>query len=205
MSEELVEVVEAFGGIHARLSLIVVVEGLGVDQHRNHRVPHATLDQVLQSDAVLARWLRHIPKLVLKVINLVLSLDALLQLRDDLTEEHVDYECVDRALVEYVQDAPEVMQRLWRLLVLHGKHEVKESLVVHLALESLQLFEDAIDEDSCETWRVARQLCFVKHTIFVLIKLQVLIIHSQRGLHREPILQSVLNRHGWLAQLVKLS
>ena len=77
MSEELVEVVEAFGGIHARLSLIVVVEGLRVDQHRHHGVPHAALDQVLQSDAVLAHRLRHIPELVLEVINLVLGLDAL--------------------------------------------------------------------------------------------------------------------------------
>ena len=78
MSEELVEVVEAFGGVHASLSLIVVVEGLGVDQHRHDGVAHAALDQVLQSDAVLAHRLRHIPELVFKVINLVLGLDALL-------------------------------------------------------------------------------------------------------------------------------
>ena len=80
MSEELVEVVEAFGGVHASLSLIVVVEGLGVDQHRHDGVAHAALDQVLQSDAVLARWFRHVPQLILQVVHLVLSLDVLLQL-----------------------------------------------------------------------------------------------------------------------------
>ena len=129
----------------------------------------ATFYQVLQGNTMLTSWLSHIPQLILQIINLVLCLNALLQFGDDLAEEHVNDESVDSALVEDIENAPEVVQRLWRLFVLHGKHEVEERLVVHLALECLQLLEDAIDENCRQTRGIPRQLSLVKHTIFIYI------------------------------------
>ena len=81
--------------------------------------------------------------------------------------------------MEHVQDAPEVVQRLRRLLVFHGQNEVKEGLVVHLTFERLQLLEHSINENVCQSWTIPGQFCFVEHAIFVLIKFQVLVVDSQ--------------------------
>ena len=175
----MVEIIEAFSRIDTRLALIIIIERLRIDEHGHHSVSDSTLDQILQRDAMLTCRLGHVPQLILQIVNLVLCLDSLLQFRDDLSEEHIYYKSVDCALVEHVQDAPEVVQRLRRLLVFHGQNEVKEGLVVHLTFERLQLLEHSINENVCQSRTIPGQFCFVEHAIFVLIQLQVLVVDSQ--------------------------
>ena len=78
-----------------------------------------------------------------------------------------------------VEHAPEVLKGLGRLLVLHGEHEVQERLVVHFALEGLVLFKYAVDEDLGQAFRVVGELVLLEHSVFVLVKLQVLVVDSQ--------------------------
>lgn len=59
----------------------------------------ATLDQIIQSDALVRSWLGHIPKLILQVVDLVLCLNASLKLLDNLSEEHIDHKSVNGALM----------------------------------------------------------------------------------------------------------
>jgi hypothetical protein len=59
-----------------------------------------------------ARWLRHVPKFVLKIIDLVLGLNFLFQFCDDLPEKNVDHKCVDCTFMIHVKHSPEVVQRL---------------------------------------------------------------------------------------------
>jgi len=130
-------------------------------------VAHPTLDQILQGDAVWTCRLRHIPQLVLQVINFVFCLDLSLQLLNDLSEEHVDYKRIDRALVVDIQHTPEVLERLGRLFVFHGQHEVKERFVVHFSFKRLKLFENTVDEDLGQTRRIPCELGLLEHAVLV--------------------------------------
>ena len=95
----LVKVIECFVRVTAGLPLIVVIECLRIYQQRYHYMAKAALYQVIQRDAVGRCWLRHIPKFILQVVHLVLSLYSLLQLCDYLSKEHIDDKSVDCALV----------------------------------------------------------------------------------------------------------
>ena len=81
--------------------------------------------------------------------------------------------------MEHIEYAPEVVKGLWRLFIFHSKNEVKECLVIHLAFKGLKLLKHSVDKDSCQTRRIAGQFCLVKHSILILVQLQVLIIHSE--------------------------
>lgn len=99
LSWRLVQIIEGFIRITSSFTLIVVVEGFRIDEHGDDDMTDTALDQVLEGDAVGERWLSHVPELVLEVVDLVLGLNLLLQLLDDLPEEHIDHECVDGAFV----------------------------------------------------------------------------------------------------------
>lgn len=81
------------------LPLIIIVEGLRINQHGDHDVADAALDQVLQRDTVRTGRLGHVPKLVLEVVDFVLGRDASSQLLNHLSEEHIDHKCVNCAFV----------------------------------------------------------------------------------------------------------
>jgi len=56
-----------------------------------------------------AGWLSHIPKFILKIIDLVFGLNFLFQFSDHLPEKDIDNKCVDRAFVINVKHSPEVV------------------------------------------------------------------------------------------------
>lgn len=107
-------------------------------------------------------------------------------------EEHVDDEGVDGGLVVDIQDAPEVLDGLGTLLVFEGQHEVQEGLVVYLPLECLVLLEHPVYEDGGESPVVLDQLLFGEQSVVVRVQLDVLLIHPQRRLEREPVGRGLL-------------
>lgn len=107
--------------------------------------------------------------------------------------------------MEDVDDSPEVLKRLWRLLVLHGEHEVKEVLVIHLSFVGLVLFKDSVDEDVGEARRVSRKLLFLQHTVAVLIEAQIVVVNAKGRLHTEPVAKCLFKTHLLRLELVQLS
>ena len=93
------------------------------------------------------RWLGHIPQLILQVVDLVLSLDLFLQFLNDLAEEHINNESINRSLMVNVKHTPEILKRLWRFLVFHCQDEVEERFVVHFTFEGLEFFKNTVNEN----------------------------------------------------------
>lgn len=201
----LIQVIKCLAGIATRLTLIVIVEGLRINQHAHHNVTVAALKNVLESDAMRARWFGHIPQLILQVVHLVFSLNLPLQLLNNLPEEHIDHKCINSSFVKNIKHSPEVLDGLRRLLVFHCEHEVKECFVVHFALKGLELLKDAIDENLCEARCIPRQLRFLQHAVFVRVQLQVLIVDAKGAVHTEPVRNLILGGHLLLAQLIQFS
>lgn len=85
-----------------------------------------------------------------------------------------------------VEDAPEVLQRLRRLLVFHGQHELEEPAVVHFAFECLVFFVDAVDEDVGEAPRVLGELGLFEGAVAVGVELDVLFVDGHGILRRKP-------------------
>lgn len=200
----LVKVIECFVRITASLPLIVVVERLRVYKQRDHYMAKTALYQIIQCDAVGRCWLRHIPKFILQIVHLVLSLDSLLQFCDHLSKEHIDDKSVDCALVVDIQHAPEVLQGLGRLFILHREHEVQKGFVVHFAFKCLKLFKNSVNENLRKTGSVPCQLGLFEHAILVGVQLEVLVINAQTAVDAEPVRDLVLVGHALLAQLIEL-
>jgi len=150
----LVQIIEGLIRITARLTLIVIVEGLGVDEHAHDDVANTTLNQVLQGNAMAESWFSHVPKLVLKIVDLIFCLDLLFQLLNNLTEEHVNNKSINGTLVIDIKDSPEVLQTLGRFFILHREDKVKESFIVHFTFKSLEFFKHTINEDLRQTRRI---------------------------------------------------
>jgi hypothetical protein len=82
-------------------------------------------------------------------------LNALLQFGDYLSKEHVDHKCVDGAFVVHIEHTPEVVEGLRTFFVFHSEHEVKESFVIHFALEGLEFFKNSVNKNLSQTRGVA--------------------------------------------------
>lgn len=138
----------------AVLALVVIEEGLCVDQHRHDDISLLALDQIVQGDGHGQFRLGHIEDLVLDVLHIEAAFLHSLQLLDDGAEEHVDDEGIDSTLVVDIQHPPEVLDCLWSLFVVHCQHELQKAFVVHLAVDGWVLFEDPIDDDRGKSLRV---------------------------------------------------
>lgn len=84
-----------------------------------------------------------------------------LSLLFNIPEEHIDNECIDRPLMINIQNPPEILQGLRRLLILHRKHKLKEAPIVHLPLESLVLLVNSINQDAGEAPRILCKFGFL--------------------------------------------
>mmetsp|Transcript_89588 Transcript_89588/g.191977 ORF Transcript_89588/g.191977 Transcript_89588/m.191977 type:complete len:246 (-) Transcript_89588:455-1192(-) len=115
-------------------------------------------------------------------------------------------------LVVDVNELPEILDGLLCVLVVHCENEVKERLVVHLALTSLSIpvglifLEDSVDEDVREHAAAeAAELVLAQHPVLVNVELQVGPIDLESRLHAEPIGLSLRGPQGLLlSQLIQL-
>ena len=78
-----------------------------------------------------------------------------------------------------IEYPPEVLQCLGRLFVLHCEHKVEEGLIVHLALESLVLLENAVDKYLGKPIGVISELMLFEHAVLILVELEVLIVDAE--------------------------
>mmetsp|Transcript_106775 Transcript_106775/g.278793 ORF Transcript_106775/g.278793 Transcript_106775/m.278793 type:complete len:232 (+) Transcript_106775:220-915(+) len=137
-----------------------------------------------------------------------------LQLIHDGPEEISDDEAVNYTIVVDVYQLPKIMDRLTTVLVVHGEHEIKERLVVHLPFASFRipirvvLLEDPLYENVSEhvnTTAVVHELCLTQHSVLIRIQLQVGAVNLQGRLDAEPVGLRLLGAEGsLLPQLVEL-
>ena len=71
--------------------------------------------------------------------------------------------------MENINNSPKVLEALWTLFVLHCKYKVKEILVVHFSLVCLIFFENSVNKNVREAWRVASKLLLFEHTVLILV------------------------------------
>lgn len=104
--------------------MVVIEEGLGVDEHGNDDISLLALDEVVESDGHGEFGLGHIENFVLDILYVEAALFHGLQFLDDGTEEHVNDEGIDGSFVIDVENSPEILDRLWCFLVVHGQDEL---------------------------------------------------------------------------------
>lgn len=91
-----------------------------------------------------------------------------------------------------IQDPPEILESLWRFLVLHGQNELKEALVVQFAVIGLVLLVDSIDDNGGEALGVPGQILFLEGAVLVAVQLVELVVQTLGVGNRKPVLVDVL-------------
>lgn len=134
--------------------MVVVEEGLGVDEHGDDDISLLALDEVIQGDSHREFGFGHVENFILDILYIEATLFHGLQFLDDGAEEHVNDEGIDGSFVVDVEHSPEILNCLRSLLIIHGQDELQEAFVVHLSIHCWVFLEDTVDHDRRKTFRV---------------------------------------------------
>mmetsp|Transcript_64087 Transcript_64087/g.166534 ORF Transcript_64087/g.166534 Transcript_64087/m.166534 type:complete len:213 (+) Transcript_64087:127-765(+) len=198
---------------HQALAVVIPPECSSINEHREYSTTLPAIDQVLHRDDARGSRLHHIKDLVLDIVNRR-NFDFLgLQQTHNRPEEVVYDETIKASPVVDVNQFPEILNGLSRILVLHCKNEIEERLVVHLTFPSLSipvglvLLENSVYEYiSQHAATIMAQLVLAEHSVLVHVKLEVGTVDLKRRLHAEPIGLSLrCTERLLLPQLVQLN
>lgn len=86
----------------AVFTLIIIEEGLSINEHGDDDISLLALDEVVKADGHREFGFGHVEDFILDILYIEATLLHGLQLLDDGTEEHVDDEGIDGSFVVYV-------------------------------------------------------------------------------------------------------